>query len=115
MALLARALALLWAGFWLFFFAVEAWVWRTPSRVLSFWCCVGLLFMVLALLPWRWEMTGGVALLVMGLLIGMAYAIWSPPRLPVSSVVITTTVLSGPPLLAGILLLLHQRSMSART
>lgn len=37
LALLARALALLWAGFWVFFFAAESWVWHTPVLVALPW------------------------------------------------------------------------------
>jgi len=114
MVLIARALALLWAGFWLFFFVAEAWAWRTPARGVVSWGGVGLLFVILALLPWRWEVAGGLALLVLGLLIGVAYPIWSPPRLPLASRVITTVALSGPPLVAGIVFLAHHRAVTAR-
>jgi hypothetical protein len=112
--LVARALALLWAGFWLFFFVVESWAWRTPARVFASWAGVGLLFVILALVAWRWEATGGLLLVVVGLLIGVAYTIWPPPRLPLLSRMITTVVLSGPPLVAGILFLKHHGAVSAR-
>ena len=115
MVLIARALALLWAGFWIFFFVAEAWAWRTPARVVVSWGGVGLLFVILALLPWRWEVTGGLALLLVGLLIGVAYPIWAAPRLPLASRVITTVVLSGPPLVAGIVFQIHHRAVTART
>jgi hypothetical protein len=114
MVLIARVLALLWAGFWLFFFVAEAWVWRTPARVMVSWGGVGLLFVILALLPWRWEVIGGLVLLVFGLSIGVAYPIW-PLHLPLVSRVITTVVLSGPPLAAGIVFLVHHRPLTART
>ena len=70
---------------------------------------VGLLFVILALLPWRKEGTGGLLLIVAGLLIGVAYVIWTPPGLPLASRVITTVVFSAPPLLAGILFMRHHR------
>jgi hypothetical protein len=109
-----RALALSWAGFWIFFFVAESWAWRTPAHVMASWVGVGLLFVFLALLPWRWELTGGLLLVVVGLSIGVAYAIWAPP-LPLASRVITTVVLSGPPLVAGILFLMHYRAVAARS
>jgi hypothetical protein len=114
MVLIARALALLWAGFWIFFFVAEAWAWRTPARGVAFWGGVGLLFVVLALLPWRWEVAGGLVLLVLGLLIGVAYPIWPLP-LPLASRVITTVVLSGPPLVAGIVFLIHHRAVTTQS
>jgi hypothetical protein len=112
--LIARALALLWAGFWIFFFVAESWVWHSPMRVMALWAGVGLAFVILAIVPWGWEVAGGVLLVVVGFLIGVAYTIWPPPRLPLTSRVITTVALSGPPLVAGILFLIHPRAVTAR-
>jgi len=105
--LLARALALLWAGFWMCFFVVESWWWHTAVGPASFWVAAGLLFILLALIPWRWELLGGLLLLVIGVSAGVAYAIWSPPRLPAPSRVLTTLAMGGPPIAAGTLLLMH--------
>jgi hypothetical protein len=113
LALSARALALSWAGFWMFVFVAESWAWHTPVRVALPWVGLGLLFVFLALVPWRWELMGGLLLVVVGLSAGVAYAIWSPPRLPVGSRVLTTVVFSGPPLAAGILFLMHRRAVTA--
>jgi hypothetical protein len=112
LALLARALALSWAGFWIFFFVAELAAWHTPVRIALPWVGVGLLFVLLALVPWRWEMAGGLLLIVVGLSAGVAYVIWSLPRLPVTSRVLTTVVFSGPPLAAGILFLIHRRGVT---
>ncbi len=115
MVIIARTLALLWAGFWAIFFVAEARAWETPVRATVLWAGVGLLFLILALVPWGWERGGGVLLAVVGLLIGVAYPIWAPPRLPFASRVMTTLVLSGPPLAAGIVFLMHHRAVAART
>jgi hypothetical protein len=112
LALLARALALSWAGFWIFFVVAESAVWHTPVRVALPWAGVGLFFVFLALVPWRWEIAGGLLLMIVGLSGGVAYAIWSPPRLAVASRVLTTVVISGPPLTAGILFLMHRRAVT---
>jgi len=40
----ARALALLWAGFWTCFFIAESLVWHTPVYRMTIWVCVGLMF-----------------------------------------------------------------------
>ena len=113
MVFIARVLALLWAVFWLVVFVAESLAWRTPALVAAPWVGVGLLFVILALAPLRWEVTGGVLLVVVGLLIGVAYAIWAPPGLPLTSRVITIVVLSGPPLVAGILFLRHPGAVTA--
>ncbi len=97
---------------WLFFFIAESLAYRTPALVTASWAGVGLLFVILALLPWRKELTGGILLAVAGLLIGVAYVIWAPPWLSLASRVITTVVFGGPPLVAGILFLRHHRAMT---
>lgn len=107
LALLARALALLWAGFWMLFIAVESAVWHTPWSSALPWVGVGLLFVFSSLVPWRWEMIGGLLLIVVGLSAGVAHAIWWPSR------PLTTVVFSAPPVAAGILFLAHHRSMTA--
>ena len=107
LALLARALALLWAGFWMFFFVVESAVWHTPLSLALSWVGVGLLFILSALVPLRWEMIGGLLLIAVGLSAGVAHAIWWPSRLP------TTVVFSAPPMAAGTLFLIHRRSVTA--
>jgi hypothetical protein len=109
---IAHVLALLWAVFWLFVFVAESLVWSTPALVAAPWVGVGLLFVILALAPLRWEVVGGVLLVVVGLLIGVAYAIWAPPGLPLAGRVITIVVLSGPPLVAGILFLRHHGALT---
>ena len=110
---IARALALLWAVFWLFFFVAESLAWRTPALVMASWAGVGLLFVILALVPWRKEWAGGVLLVAAGLLAGVAYAIWAPPGLPLASRAVTTVVFGVPPLVAGVLFLRHHRAMKA--
>jgi hypothetical protein len=110
---IARALALLWALFWLFFFIAESWAWRTPALAAAPWVGLGLLFVMLALAPLRWEMAGGILLMAAGLLIGVAYAIWAPPGLPLASRVITIAVLSAPPLGTGVFFLSHHGAVTA--
>jgi len=95
MVVVASVLAVLWAVFWLFFLA-ESSAWCTPALAMASWVGVGLLFLVLAVAPWRWELSEGLMLVVAGLLIAVAYTIWAPPRLPLPSRVITTVVLGGP-------------------
>lgn len=105
--LLARALALLWAGFWMFFFVVESWSWHTPLGHALLWAGAGLLFILLALIPWRWERLGGILLVVVGFAAAVAYAIWSPASLPAPSRLLTALLMGGPPIAAGTILLMH--------
>ncbi len=108
--LLPRALALSWAGFWLFFFAVESAVWHTPVLTTLPWVGLGLLFVVSALLPCRWDAIGGSLLIAFGLSAGVAYALWSPSGLPVASRILTIVALSGPPAVAGVLFIVNRRA-----
>jgi hypothetical protein len=110
LALLARALALLWAGFWVFFFVAESWAWHTPAGRALPWVGLGVFFVLLALVPWRWELTGALLLVGVGLLAAIANAIWSPPQLPVASRLLTASLSSGPPIAAGVLFLLHRQT-----
>ena len=114
LAPVARALALSWAGFWMFFFVAESAAWHTPVRVSLAWVGMGLLFVFMALVPWLWETAGGLLLMAVGVILGVAYAIWSPPRLPVATQVLTTFAFSGPPLAAGILFMMHRHALTAR-
>jgi hypothetical protein len=102
---IARGLAIVWAVFWLFFFIVESWVWHTPPLIAAPWVGAGFLFVVLALVPWHWERGGGRLLVAVGVLLGVAYAIWAPAGLSIASRATTIMVLSGPPILAGLLFL----------
>lgn len=104
----ARALSALWAGFWLFFFLAESWAWHTPLSIAMRWIGIGVLFAVLAWVPWRWRRTGGLLLALAGLSAAVAYSIWPPPGLPAASRVLTTIAFSGPPLVAGLLFLTHR-------
>jgi hypothetical protein len=109
----ARVVALLWALFWLFFFVAESIAWHTPALIMALWVSVGVLFVGLALLPWRREAAGGSLLVIAGLLLGAAYTIWAPPGLPVLSHALTTIAFCGPPLLTGAVFLVHCRELSA--
>lgn len=112
----ARALALLWAAFWIFFVVASVIVEGASGRVMVSWAVVLLVFVVLALVPWRWEAPGGLLLVVMSLVIGVIYAIASASivrsdgsHLPLAVRAIGTVTFTGPPLVAGILFLRHQR------
>jgi hypothetical protein len=112
--LIARVLALVWAVFWMFFFITESLVWRTPPLVMAAWVAVGLLFLVVALVPWFWETSGGVLLISVGLLTGVAYTVWAPSGLAPAVRLVTAFVFGAPPLIAGALFLMHHHATTAR-
>ncbi len=109
----ARALALLWAGFWIFFAVASSIVEPPPAGMVVRIVASGLLFLMLAVLPWRWEAAGGVFLLLTGLFFAVAYPM-AYFRLPLVTRLMTVITLAGPPLAAGVLFLLHRRTAVGR-
>jgi uncharacterized membrane protein HdeD (DUF308 family) len=111
---LARGLALLWAGFWLFFFVAESLAWHTPIATMAPWVGAGVLFVLLAVFAWRSEVAGGVLLGAIGAVTGLAYLTWPPAGLPAVVRLVTAAVLGVPPILAGLLFLTHHHVTSTR-
>ena len=112
--IIARALALLWAGFSTFFFVAESWAWKSSGRVTAIWAGIGILFLMAAAVPWAWERGGGALLSVLGLLVGVVYPLWAPSRLSFATRASTTLALCGPPIIAGVIFLMHRRALAAR-
>jgi hypothetical protein len=108
----ARALALLWAGFWTFLFTAESLAWHTPLNRMTIWVALGLAFVILALIPWRWEVAGGLMLMAVGVLAAVAYGIWGPRELSVTTRVTTLLAFGVPPLAAGALSLMHHHGIT---
>jgi len=108
----ARALALVWAGFWTFFFTAESLAWHTPLYEMTAWVCVGLMFLILALVAWRWEVAGGLILMAAGVIAALAYAIWGPRELSAITRAITLCVFGVPPAVAGALFLMHHHGIT---
>jgi len=108
----ARVLALLWAGFWTCFFLAESLAWHTPVNRMTIWLCVGVIFLALALVAWRWEVAGGLMLIAAGVLAAAAYAIWGPRQLSLASRVATLVIFAVPPAAAGALLLIHHHGIT---
>jgi len=104
---LALTLALLWAVFWTLFFTAESLAWHTPLARMTGWVALGLAFVILALVAWRWEMVGGFVLMTVGMLAALAYGLREPHELPVTTGVATLLALSVPPVSAGALFLMH--------
>ncbi len=112
MGYLARALALLWAGFWMFFFIVESLAFHSPLDQMAVWVAAGLVFVVVVVAAWHWEVAGGLALVAAGVLAALAYAIWGPRELSFTSRVTTLLAFGLPPVAAGALFLMHHHGVT---
>ncbi len=108
----ARALAVLWAGFWTFFFTAESLTWHTPFHRMVVWVCVGLIFIVLALAAWWREVAGGLMLIAAGVVSALVYAIWGPQGLSLASRVEVLLLFGVPPAVAGASFLIHHHGIT---
>ena len=106
MRYVARALALIWAGWWTFFgLACGLGEGMSPAGVLLHAALPGLIFLVSAAIAWRWEAIGGIVLVLEGLLVFIAYPVMTYSRFPLSTIVFVLLTMALPPLAAGFLFL----------
>ncbi len=107
--IIPRSLALAWALFWVWFGAASG-----ISEGVGFFGAVkhtalpGLIFLASALIPWRFPRSGGIILIVEGVLITIAYPIMFD-QFPLTIIMYVLLTMSVPPLLSGILFLLEHR------
>jgi hypothetical protein len=111
MRLIARALSLLWAAFWVWF-GVASGVGEgfNAAGTLVHAAAPGLIFLGSALLAWRVELIGGIGLIAEGLLVCALYPMMASGRLPSQAVSFVLLTMGAPPLVAGSLFLLHWRA-----
>jgi hypothetical protein len=107
---IAIILALFWAVLWLVFGLISGagtglrnLIVNSPNAL------PGLLFLVTALVAWRWSMVGGIVLLGEGVFILIAYPLFAHGRFQAGTVVATVVALALPPLVAGLLFVLARR------
>jgi hypothetical protein len=107
---IAVVLALSWAGFWTFFGIASGIAERvSPVGVLYHSIFPGLIFLVSAIVAWRWGFIGGILLIVESLLVFVAYPIMFG-QMPLLIMVFTLLTLALPPLIAGLLFLVSHRT-----
>lgn len=117
----ARTLGLIWVAFWIWFGLGSGIVeglkpggvplpLPLPWYVLVHTAVPGLIFLVLFLIAWRWELIGGVLLVAVGAVVAVAYPLMFAERLPLAMIIPTEVSLAGPPLVAGVLFLIHARA-----
>lgn len=108
--IIARTLAILWSLFWVWFGIASAIFEQldTSGRILHV-AVPGLFFVVLTLIVWRWEALGGGLLLLAGAAICVAYPLIFGQRFKWQVVFLVLLTMALPPLLAGVLFLVHWR------
>jgi hypothetical protein len=102
--------AVLWCAFWIWFGIASAIFEQldTAGRILHV-LVPGSFFVLLLLVAWRWEATGGGLMLLAGVAICIAYPIFFGTHFPWPVVLVVLLTMALPPLLAGGLLLSHWR------
>ena len=109
---ISRSLALAWAIFWVWFGLASG-----ISEGIGFLGTVmhaafpGLIFLLSALIPWRFPRTGGIILIIEGIIITVAYPIMFD-RFPLTTVIFVLLTMAVPPILSGILFVLEHHKIS---
>jgi hypothetical protein len=102
----ARGLTVLWALFWTWFGLASGFAEQLPGSAIAAHAALpGLLFLLLAVIAWRWEFTGGVLLIIAGLNLVVYYPLAFGDRFPQTMVVATTLMLAVPPIVGGLMFL----------
>ena len=106
----ARIIALVWAGWWVFF-GVASGVGEGLDLlgVLIHTAVPGLVFLGLAVLAWFREEIGGGLLVITSLLIIVLYPVMAGSAFTLSAMIMTLILLALPPMIAGILFLAYWR------
>jgi len=105
----AKIISGLWAGFWIFFAVAN--IGSEGFSVTGLRIAVGftLVFLISALIPWRWEMTGGIILLIEGLAIAVYYPLMVRDNFSLHTVIFLELTMALPPLLAGFMFVHHNK------
>jgi hypothetical protein len=102
---IARWIALFWAGWWTFF-AVASWSGeggRVDQLLIPATAVVA--FAASALIPWKWERTGGALLVLEGLVVIAGYPLMVNHQFSFATVLFVIGTLGVPTLVAGLLFL----------
>ena len=105
----ARIIAGLWAGFWIFFALSHIVGIGITAADLMIVAGFTFVFLASALIPWRWEMSGGILLLVEGMIIGIFYPIMVRDNFSIQTIIFIELTLALPPVLAGFLFVIHKK------
>ncbi len=101
----SRALAVLWACFWIWFGLASGIGEKLPLLgVLIHTAVPGLFFGLLTGIAWRWPRAGGIVLLAAGVAVSIVYPIMFA-RMPAQTRNFVLLTMAAPPLVSGVLLL----------
>lgn len=111
---IARALAMGWAGLWVLFgLSSGLSEGMSLTGVLLHTAVPGMIFLASAVIAWRWEMIGGIVLMLEGLLMLIFYPAIAIGRISLWGIVLVVLTMALPPLIAGFLFHLNQRNLRA--
>ncbi len=108
---IARAVAFVWAAFWLLF-GIAAGV-EEGLRLTGLIMHVlfpGVLFLMIALFAWRWPVHGSIVLMLCGLAVLVLYPLEMRGAASLSTMIFVVLTMGVPPLLAGALMFIHART-----
>ena len=106
---LARVLAVIWGSFWALFGLLSGLGESTePLGVLFHMTVPGFVFLATVIVAWSHEKTGGMVLMVEGLLVGVAYPLMFS-AMATSTIVFVLLAMALPPVVAGVLFMLDSR------
>ena len=107
MRLVAWTLIVLVTAFWLWFGIASAAAERLGGmNWIGHLVVPGGVFVVTALVAWRWPIAGATLLVAEGLFVAIAYPITFGRRFPIFTTIMVWLTMAAPPLVAGALLLL---------
>jgi hypothetical protein len=105
----AWTLIVLVTGFWLWFGIASAAAERLGAmNWLGHLVIPGGVFVVTALVAWRWPVAGGLLLLAEGLFVAVAYPLTFGRRFPIFTTIMVWLTMALPPAMAGALLLVDR-------
>jgi len=102
---IARALALIWACWWVFFAVVSVSDEGFSQQGVLILIFCFLVFLGSAVIPRLWERIGAIILLLEGLIILIGYLLLMQGRYPLFAIIVVVLALALPPLVAGFLFL----------
>lgn len=109
---IARVLTVLWAGGWVLFgLSSGLYEGMKPTGVLLHTALPGLIFLLTAVIAWRWEVLGGKLLMFEGLLIFVIFPVIAAGSIPFTGILFVILTMALPPLVAGFLLRMNWRSV----
>ncbi len=101
---------LLWAGLWTFFgFASGIVEGLGLLGTLIHTLVPGMVFLASVAFAWKWELIGGVVLIIEGLLVAVLYPIMAADLIETGVIALVLLTMGLPPLAAGVLYLLSCR------